>query len=66
MQPTDKPVQSEHDAAREPVKDPVREQPDKGQSKFDPMLVSFQKLLRRGAITKPKNIPPRLSCQAAT
>lgn len=51
MQPTDKPVQSERDAAREPVKDPVREQADKGLGKFDLMLVSFQRLLRRGAIT---------------
>jgi magnesium transporter len=51
MQPTDRPVQSERDTAREPVKDPVREQAEKGQGKFDLMLVSFQRLLRRGAIT---------------
>lgn len=51
MQPTDKPIQSERDSAREPVKDPVREQADKGLGKFDLMLVSFQRLLRRGAIT---------------
>jgi magnesium transporter len=51
MQPTDRPVQSERDTARESVKDPVREQTEKGQGKFDLMLVSFQRLLRRGAIT---------------
>jgi magnesium transporter len=51
MQPTDKPVQSERDAARETAKDLPREQAEKGQSKFDLMLLSVQKLLRRGAIT---------------
>ena len=51
MQPTDKPIQNERDPARETVKDPARDQADRGQSKFDLMLVSFQKLLRRGAIT---------------
>jgi magnesium transporter len=51
MQPTDKSFQSERDAGRETAKDPARELPEKGQSKFDLMLVSFQRLLRRGAIT---------------
>jgi magnesium transporter len=51
MQPTDRPVQSERDPAREAAKDPVRESLEKGQGKFDLMLVSFQRLLRRGAIT---------------
>jgi magnesium transporter len=51
MQPTDKPAQVERETAREIAKDPAREQAEKGQSKFDLMLVSFQKLLRRGAIT---------------
>lgn len=51
MQPTDRPVQSERDTVREPDKDLVREQAEKGQGKFDLMLVSFQRLLRRGAIT---------------
>src|SRR3990167_441833 len=51
MQPTDKPVQGERDQPRELARDSPREQADKGQSKFDLMLVSFQKLLRRGAIT---------------
>jgi magnesium transporter len=51
MQPTDKPVQSERDQPREPARDSPREQADKGQGKFDLMLLSFQKLLRRGAIT---------------
>ncbi len=51
MQPNDKPVQGERDLARETARDSTREQADRGQSKFDLMLVSFQKLLRRGAIT---------------
>jgi magnesium transporter len=51
MQPNDKPIHSERDPARETAKDSSRELPEKGQSKFDLMLVSFQKLLRRGAIT---------------
>jgi magnesium transporter len=51
MQPTDRPSQGERDPARETAKDAARELPEKGQSKFDLMLVSFQKLLRRGAIT---------------
>jgi magnesium transporter len=44
-------MQSERDMARETAKDSARELPEKGQSKFDLMLVSVQKLLRRGAIT---------------
>ena len=51
MQPTEKPIQNERDPARETVRDSVRDPVDRGQSKFDLMLVSFQKLLRRGAIT---------------
>jgi len=51
MQPTDRPGQGEREGARELPKDPSREPAEKGQTKFDLMLVSLQRLLRRGAIT---------------
>lgn len=51
MQPGEKSIQSERDAARELAKDLAREQAERGQVKFDLVLGSFQRLLRRGAIT---------------
>ncbi|MBM4125399.1 MAG: magnesium transporter, partial [Nitrospira sp.] len=36
---------------KDPLKDLPRETPEKGQTKFDLVLASFQRLLRRGAIT---------------
>ena len=51
MLPTDKPIQSERDGAREAVKDPARDHGEKGQSKSDLFMASFQRLVRRGAIT---------------
>ena len=51
MQPTDRPGQGEREGALELPKDPSREPAEKGQTKFDLMLVSLQRLLRRGAIT---------------
>lgn len=47
MQPTDRARQTEKDL----LKDLSRESPEKGQSKFELVLASFQRLLRRGAIT---------------
>src|SRR6476620_513267 len=46
MQPAERPRPMD----RDPLKDLPKE-PDKGQSKFDLVLASFQRLLRRGAIT---------------
>ncbi|MFM7841330.1 MAG: hypothetical protein ACKO9T_05595, partial [Nitrospira sp.] len=51
MQQSDKPIQIDRDPARDAGKDLPREQAEKGQSKFDLVLLSVQKLLRRGAIT---------------
>ena len=53
MQPADRPRPIE----KEPARDIPRE-PDKGQNKFELLLASFQRLLRRGAIT---NITKMLS-----
>lgn len=47
MQPTERVRQAEKD----PLKDPSKEPMEKGQTKFDLLLASFQRLLRRGAIT---------------
>ncbi len=47
MQPIERTRQSEKDL----LKDLSKESPEKGQTKFDLMLASFQRLLRRGAIT---------------
>ena len=47
MQPTDRLRPAEKDL----LKDLSKETPEKGQSKFELMLASFQRLLRRGAIT---------------
>jgi magnesium transporter len=47
MQLPEKPIQSEREAARELA----REQVERGTGKFDLVLGSFQRLLRRGAIT---------------
>lgn len=51
MQPGEKLIQTERETARELARDLAREQAERGQGKFDLMLVSFQRLLRRGAIT---------------
>ncbi len=47
MQPTDRTRQTEKDL----MKDLSKEAPEKGQGKFELLLASFQRLLRRGAIT---------------
>jgi len=47
MQPTDRSKPAEKDL----LKDLSKESPEKGQGKFDLLLASFQRLLRRGAIT---------------
>jgi magnesium transporter len=47
MQPTERIRQADRDL----LKDLARETGEKGQTKFDLMLASFQRLLRRGAIT---------------
>lgn len=47
MQPPERPRQTDRDLLRESLKD----QADRGQTKSDIVLVSFQRLLRRGAIT---------------
>jgi len=47
MNPTDRPRASERDL----LKDLARDMGEKGQSKFDVVLSTFQRLLRRGAIT---------------
>lgn len=47
MQPIERMRQSEKDL----LKDPSKESPEKGQTKFEMVLASFQRLLRRGAIT---------------
>jgi magnesium transporter len=47
VQPIERTRQSEKDL----LKDLSRESPEKGQPKFDLVLASFQRLLRRGAIT---------------
>ena len=44
------PLEQKRHAERDPVKDFVKD-PDRGQTKFDLVLASFQRLLRRGAIT---------------
>ncbi|WP_447979802.1 magnesium transporter [Candidatus Nitrospira bockiana] len=46
MQPAERSRQLERDALRDLVREP-----DKGQTKFDLVLASFQRLLRRGAIS---------------
>lgn len=51
MLPMEKPLQSDRDPAREAVKDPARDPAEKGQSKSDLFMASFQRLVRRGAIT---------------
>ncbi len=47
MQPPERPRQTDRDLLRESLKD----QADRGQTKSDIVLLSFQRLLRRGAIT---------------
>ncbi len=47
----DRPIPGERDAVREAVKDPARDHGEKGQSKSDLFMASFQRLVRRGAIT---------------
>ena len=47
MQPTERVRQTDKDLLKEPSKEPV----EKGQTKFELLLASFQRLLRRGAIT---------------
>lgn len=47
MQPPERPRQTDRDLLRESLKD----QGDRGQTKSDIVLLSFQRLLRRGAIT---------------
>ncbi len=47
MQPPERPRQTDRDLLRESLKDHA----DRGQTKSDIVLVSFQRLLRRGAIT---------------
>src|SRR6185436_8591312 len=47
MQPVEKPKQTERDLLKEASK----ESSEKGQGKFELILASFQRLLRRGAIT---------------
>jgi magnesium transporter len=44
------PIEQKRQAERDLLKDLAKE-PDKGQTKFDLVLASFQRLLRRGAIT---------------
>lgn len=44
------PVERSRPIERDPLKDLAKE-PEKGQTKFDLLLASFQRLLRRGAIT---------------
>jgi len=45
------PVERARQAEKEAPKDLSREPAEKGQTKFDLVLASFQRLLRRGAIT---------------
>jgi len=47
MQPTERVRQVDKDPSKDPSKEPM----EKGQTKFDLLLASFQRLLRRGAIT---------------
>jgi len=47
MQPTERVRQADKDLLKDPSKEPV----EKGQTKFELLLASFQRLLRRGAIT---------------
>ena len=44
------PIEQKRQAERDLLKDLVKE-PEKGQTKFDLVQASFQRLLRRGAIT---------------
>ena len=46
MQPAERPRPVDRDFLKD-----LPKEPDKGQSKFDLVLASFQRLLRRGAIT---------------
>src|SRR5207237_7748269 len=47
MQPTERVRQVDKDPSKDPSKEPM----EKGQTRFDLLLASFQRLLRRGAIT---------------
>ncbi|THJ19901.1 MAG: hypothetical protein CAF44_013380, partial [Nitrospira sp. CG24D] len=57
MLPTEQPVDPQSPDARlraserDVLRDALRDQPDRGQTKSDIILLSVQRLLRRGAIT---------------